>query len=336
MDKDNKIMKIITRAEAKARGLKRYFTNTPCKHGHISERSVSDFKCYECKRLRGVDYYYRNQELELKKKKEKRDNDLEVIKKRAEKKKFKEAEDGHKQCHVCEKIKSLDKFYIRKDTSKILNQCRECVSKKRKEFRENNKELVRKQKQRYSRENKELIALKNKKWREENQETVKKKNKEWREKNREYVYQKNKEYYSNKRSEILKQKAEYGQRTKEQHNRCKRRIAGTPRGRVVQFSRGSLKRIINAIKENKYIKTIESLNYTMDELKFHIENKFEDGMSWDNHGEWHIDHIMPLSHLVEKHNDKTQEEILNIVNSLDNLQPLWASENLSKGAKMQE
>lgn len=40
--------KIITQQDAKAQGLKRYFTGKPCKHGHIAERLVSDSKCLKC------------------------------------------------------------------------------------------------------------------------------------------------------------------------------------------------------------------------------------------------------------------------------------------------
>lgn len=57
-----------------------------------------------------------------------------------------------------------------------------------------------------------------------------------------------------------------------------------------------------------------------------MESLFEDGMSWDNHGEWHIDHIKPVSLFNPK-------EKASVVNSLKNLQPLWAHENLSKGNK---
>lgn len=39
---------IVTRAEAKARGLKRYFTGKPCKRGHIDERSTKYVDCYQC------------------------------------------------------------------------------------------------------------------------------------------------------------------------------------------------------------------------------------------------------------------------------------------------
>lgn len=43
-------MEIISRAEAKAQGLKRYFDGVPCKHGHVVGRRVSDTSCVECKR----------------------------------------------------------------------------------------------------------------------------------------------------------------------------------------------------------------------------------------------------------------------------------------------
>jgi hypothetical protein len=42
-------MKIVSWKEAKARGLKRYFTGEPCKHGHIAERCVSAGDYIECK-----------------------------------------------------------------------------------------------------------------------------------------------------------------------------------------------------------------------------------------------------------------------------------------------
>jgi hypothetical protein len=62
------------------------------------------------------------------------------------------------------------------------------------------------------------------------------------------------------------------------------------------------------------------------ELKNHIENQFEEGMRWDNWGEWHIDHKCPVSKF-------NKDEKQCIVNALDNLQPLWELENLTKGKK---
>jgi hypothetical protein len=43
-------MQIISRAEAKAKGLNRYFTGKPCKHGHVAERKVFNATCVECER----------------------------------------------------------------------------------------------------------------------------------------------------------------------------------------------------------------------------------------------------------------------------------------------
>jgi hypothetical protein len=59
----------------------------------------------------------------------------------------------------------------------------------------------------------------------------------------------------------------------------------------------------------------------------HIESRFKKGMSWDNFGDWHIDHIIPLA------SAKTEEELIELCH-YTNLQPLWAEENLIKGDKI--
>lgn len=47
------IRTIIGRAEAKAQGLKRYFTGIPCPHGHTCERQTSSAGCWECRAIAG-------------------------------------------------------------------------------------------------------------------------------------------------------------------------------------------------------------------------------------------------------------------------------------------
>lgn len=73
------------------------------------------------------------------------------------------------------------------------------------------------------------------------------------------------------------------------------------------------------------------LGYSVHELRENIEGKFTEGMSWDNHGEWHIDHIRPVSsfNIV----DENDEELKKCW-SLDNLQPLWATDNMVKGNRV--
>jgi len=68
------------------------------------------------------------------------------------------------------------------------------------------------------------------------------------------------------------------------------------------------------------------LGCTIDEYREHIQSGFQDNMSWENYGEWHIDHIKPSSSF-----DLTvQEEVLECFN-FTNTQPLWAVDNLKKG-----
>ena len=88
-----------------------------------------------------------------------------------------------------------------------------------------------------------------------------------------------------------------------------------------------LKRALNSSGRKKNDRTELLLKYTRAELKSHIESQFVDGMTWDNRSEWHIDHIKPLSLFI-----KEGETNPAIINALSNLQPLWAKDNLSKGA----
>lgn len=83
-------------------------------------------------------------------------------------------------------------------------------------------------------------------------------------------------------------------------------------------------RLINKNKKS----TFECLNYSVDELKIHLESKFQLGMSWDNYGEWHIDHITPDSWFEY---NSFEDEGFKKSWALENLQPLWAKDNQSKG-----
>lgn len=60
-------------------------------------------------------------------------------------------------------------------------------------------------------------------------------------------------------------------------------------------------------------------------LKAHLESKFLPGMGWDNMGMWHIDHKQPLA------TAETETDVVKL-NHYTNLQPLWAADNIKKGA----
>ncbi len=74
--------------------------------------------------------------------------------------------------------------------------------------------------------------------------------------------------------------------------------------------------------------SVKELGCTIEQLKFYLESKFTDGMNWGNQGMWHIDHCRPLSSF-----DLTDPEEYAKACHYTNLQPLWAKDNLEKGAK---
>lgn len=76
----------------------------------------------------------------------------------------------------------------------------------------------------------------------------------------------------------------------------------------------------------KQSKTEKILGCKFDFFRSYIENKFTEGMTFENHGNWHLDHIKPLALA------KTEEDII-ILNHYTNFQPLWAIDNLKKGSK---
>lgn len=94
---------------------------------------------------------------------------------------------------------------------------------------------------------------------------------------------------------------------------------------VRNLIKNSFKRNGNNYKKRTSSETI--LGCTIQEFKVHIESKFTEGMSFDNHGDWHLDHIIPLAFA------KTEESII-LLNHHTNFQPLWAVDNLRKGRKV--
>lgn len=79
----------------------------------------------------------------------------------------------------------------------------------------------------------------------------------------------------------------------------------------------------------KFTRTIDLLGCTGAELASHLSSMFEPGMTLDNHGEWHIDHIIPIASF-----DLTDPEQLKACFHYTNLQPLWAADNLSKSDRL--
>lgn len=73
------------------------------------------------------------------------------------------------------------------------------------------------------------------------------------------------------------------------------------------------------------------VGYSLENIMEHLELQFSEGMTWENYGQWHVDHIVPLSvfnYTATEHVDFRRAW------SLTNLRPLWATENMRKHARL--
>jgi len=86
-------------------------------------------------------------------------------------------------------------------------------------------------------------------------------------------------------------------------------------------------RIWDVLKRNsKSETTMKLIGCDIKFLREHLQKQFKLGMTWDNYGKWHIDHIRPCSKF-DLSKISEQKKCFNY----KNLQPLWAKDNLSKG-----
>ena len=89
----------------------------------------------------------------------------------------------------------------------------------------------------------------------------------------------------------------------------------------------------HVLKKKKRAGVFRHLPYDVNTLVSHLERQFKPGMGWHNMSEWHIDHIIPVSHF--SFSSVTDTEFLQCY-ALENLQPLWAHENIRKSNKLTE
>ena len=133
-----------------------------------------------------------------------------------------------------------------------------------------------------------------------------------------------------KKSELIKSQA------RSWYASNKQKAAASKRNRLKNDINAHLADVLRS-RLNKAIKrstkagsAVDDLGCSIDQLKAHLESKFEVGMTWENYGPkgWHIDHIIPLSSF-----NLTNLEELKKACHYTNLQPMWAEDNWSKGAK---
>jgi len=158
---------------------------------------------------------------------------------------------------------------------------------------------------RYYSKNKKEISKSYKEWANENRGYLREKHTEWRKKNKEHVNIYKREYERKRRAE-------------------------DPKYRLAARTRTAVYTCLKEANVAKYRSTFELLGYTIEELMQHLEKQFVDGMTWDNYGQWHVDHIRPMSSFKFESPDDPE---FKACWALNNLQPLWWPDNLSKGSK---
>lgn len=204
-----------------------------------------------------------------------------------------------KICSICKIEKPIDEFHKHKGRRDGLNSsCKECTREKSNDYYKANKEKCLAKMKIYAEENKDKNREYHKSYRKLNEDRIKSNKKSYFQKNKEIIYKQ------------IKHKKETNPLFKLQHNL---------RGRTY-----------NAFKRSFWTKnsgTEKLLGATYEVVFNHLESRFTDGMTWENQGEWHIDHIVPLASAT------TEEELIKLCH-YTNLQPLWAEDNLKKGDKI--
>jgi hypothetical protein len=217
------------------------------------------------------------------------------------------------KCNIEKELLDFGKAKLNKDGLK--GTCKVCLELYNKEYQKiysiNNYENKKKYNKKYYIDNKEKLDNKQKKYSIDNKEKLKEYSNKYYTNNLEKLKEKNKKRYS--REYINKYMKERRLIDSLFKLRCN--------------IRGLISKSIKARGYDKNSKTFEYLGCTFEEFKIHLENKFTEGMNWENQGEWHLDHIYPVSLAKD-------EEHLIKLNHYSNFQPLWAIDNIKKGNRI--
>jgi hypothetical protein len=232
-----------------------------------------------------------------------------------------------KETKICTKCKldiKISNFHKDKNTKDgVRSHCKDCI----RDNNNNNKDKYKKRrkesyspdsKKEYYKKNKQIILEKNKEYSLLNKQKLIQYRIQRYNNDKERFLNYTKDYYTQNRKKVINKQLEYEKKRLKNDNlyRFKCNIKSNIRS---SFSRGQS-------KYKKETNTEKILGCKIADFQKYIASKFENGMSFDNHGKWHIDHIIPLA------TAKTIEDVIKL-NHYTNLQPLWAIDNYKKGAQ---
>lgn len=184
-------------------------------------------------------------------------------------------------------------------------------------------------------------SVANKKWRLANPDKVRSDNKRAYEENREARKAYQKQRYAKKKDHCLAWQAKYRKDNPEAvkaanknwriNNRAHIRVQHIkyyqqPNFRMARILSCRIRKVLKGI--NKSAKTLDLLGCSIEFFRAYLEKQFKPGMTWENYGAWHVDHKRPCAKF-DLTDPAQQRECFHYTN----LQPLWALDNLRKGAR---
>ena len=183
----------------------------------------------------------------------------------------------------------------------------------------------------------EQALAKAREWKRKNQDKVKASRKAYYDKNKEQERIQKKEWQTNNKDKKAASDKRYRQKHAEKikqnirsnyprlREKQRERYRTDPEYRLKMCLRAGFTQSLRLQDAEKHTSVSKLIGCTMAELKTYLSSKFVEGMSWDNHGKWHIDHVRPVSSFSMA--DASQRAKCW---HFSNLQPLWAKDNLSK------
>lgn len=261
-------------------------------------------------------------------------------------------------CKDCNrKWREQNKKKILAGQKKYREENKEKIAETNKRYSEKNKEKRKAYSKEYYKLNKEKKREYDKLYREKNLDVIREKDKIRYYKNYEKSRETSKKYYKENREAITERRKLYDEDPKNREKARKRaneyykkvnldpelKVRHRKQARDRQRHRrrtDPIHRLLSNIRGGLWsclkgrTKTSSSLDYvglTAQELMEHLEAKFTEGMTRDNYGKWHVDHIRPLASYDFTGPDR--EDQLYKAWNYTNLQPLWAKDNMEKSAK---
>lgn len=251
-----------------------------------------------------------------------------------------------RQCKKCKENKDASEFHKHKASKDGINtRCKVCVNISNNLYKSKNKKKIKEQGKIYRKENAKRIKERRKQNYEANKEVILKQQKRYRVAHKKEIAERNRKYREANAEAIATYKREYvknnGDKIKEYREQNRDRIRAKHTEYTMRrynedvyfkMAHSLRSRLRLAIKRGqKAGSAVRDLGCSIEELKQHLEAQFTEGMGWENYGldGWHIDHIIPLSSF-----DLTNREQFLKACHYTNLQPLWAKDNLHKGAKV--